>query len=68
LSKTASWLLKSFLIGVAAGLATFAVSYAFLTVHQEVGVRPGSSFQVGVLAFVFGTIAALIYLRMKGES
>ena len=68
MSKTASWLLKSFLIGVAAGLATFAVSYTFLMVHQEVGIRPGSSFQVALPAFVFSTVAALIYLRMKGES
>jgi RsiW-degrading membrane proteinase PrsW (M82 family) len=67
-SKTASWLIKSFLIGVAASLATFVVSYAFLMVHQEVGIRPGSSFQVALAAFALGTIVALIYFRMKGES
>jgi RsiW-degrading membrane proteinase PrsW (M82 family) len=66
-SKTASWLVKSFLIGVAAGLATFAVSYAFLMVHQEVGVRPGTSFQVALAAFALGTIVALIYFHMKSE-
>jgi RsiW-degrading membrane proteinase PrsW (M82 family) len=66
-SKTASWLIKSFLIGVAAALATFAVSYVFLTVHQEVGVRPSSSFEVALLAFIFATVAALIYFRMRAD-
>jgi RsiW-degrading membrane proteinase PrsW (M82 family) len=66
-SKTASWLIKSFLIGVAAGLAAFAVSYAFLMVHQEVGIRPAFSWQVALAAFVSGTIVALIYFRMKSE-
>ena len=67
MSKTGSWLGKSFLIGGAIGLAAFAVSYGFLTVHQELGIRPAASCQLALVAFVFGTIAALIYFRIKAE-
>ena len=67
MSKTGAWLLKSLLTGVALGLATFAVFYVFLLVHQEVGVQPGSAIRLAVIVFVTSTILALIYFRLKNE-
>ncbi len=65
MSWTSAWIAKSLLIGAAAGVVTFAVSYAFLTVHQEVGIQPAISYRAGLLVFVFATAGALIYFRMK---
>ncbi len=67
MSKTSAWLLKSFLTGIALGLATFAVFYVFLFVHQEVGVAPGSAVRLALLVFATSTILALIYFRLKSE-
>jgi hypothetical protein len=67
MSKTGAWLLKSFLTGAALGLATFAVFYTFLLVHQEVGVQPGSAIRLAIIVFVASTILALIYFRLKSE-
>lgn len=65
MTKTGAWLVKSFLTGVGLGLAAFALSYGFLTVHQELGIRPAVSYGAALLAFGCGTIAALIYFRMS---
>ena len=67
MSKTGAWLLKSFLTGAVLGLATFAVFYVFLLVHQEVGVQPGSAIRLAIVVFVASTILALIYFRLKSE-
>ena len=67
MTKTGWWLLKSVLIGAAAGLAVLALSYGFLMIHQEVGLRPGVSFLPALLTFVGTTVAALIYLRVRNE-
>ena len=65
MSKTAAWLVKSLLIGVAAGLIALVLSYGFLMIHQEVGVQPNVSFTPAVLTFACATLAALIYLRFR---
>ena len=67
MTNTASWLLKSLLIGAGAGLAVLALSYGFLMIHQEVGLRPSVSFLPAVLTFAGATVAALIYLRVRNK-
>ena len=57
--------MKSLLAGAGLGVATFAISYGFLMVHQELGLRPTVSYGAALLAFACGTIVALIYFRMK---
>lgn len=67
MSRTGAWLIKSLLIGLAAGLASFAMSYGFLAVHQEVGIAPVISYRLAFLVFALVAVGALIYFRMKAE-
>jgi hypothetical protein len=64
-SKTGSWVTKSLLIGLGAGLAVFVLSYGFLMIHQEVGVHPSVSYTPALLAFAVTTVAALVYFRLR---
>jgi hypothetical protein len=68
MTKTGAWLAKALLTGAAAGVATFAISYGFLIIHQELGIRPAISYGAALLAFVCGTVVGLIYFRMKKET
>jgi hypothetical protein len=68
MTKTGAWLAKSFLTGTGLGLGTLAISYGFLTVHQELGIRPTVSYGAALLAFGCGTIVALIYFRLKART
>jgi hypothetical protein len=68
MTKTGAWLMKSLLTGAGAGLATFGISYGFLLIHQELGIRPAVSYGAALLAFGCGTIVALIYFRLKEDA
>jgi hypothetical protein len=63
--KTQTIWLRSLAVGLAAGLAAFAVFYAFFLGHGELGVQPASAWWIGAGAFALGLVASLIYLALK---
>lgn len=61
------WILKSLAVGAALALITFALFYGFLTIHTELGVARTASYKLAILAFLVGSIAAVIYFRFRTD-
>ncbi len=67
MNKASSWLVKSFLIGAAVALITFALFYGFFAIHKELDVRPSAAYWLWLLAFLLGAVVSMIYFRMRAE-
>jgi hypothetical protein len=68
MSKTTAWMAKSLLVSVLVGLATYAIFYGFLTIHQETGLRPGFSYKPALLVFAVSAIGSAIYFASRAKS
>jgi hypothetical protein len=67
MSKTIAWMAKSLLVSLILGLATYAILYGFLTIHQETGLRPDFSYKPALVVFFISAIACAIYFRSRAE-
>ena len=65
--RTTSWIWTSLLLSAVLGVAVYAACYLFLRAHQELEIQPSRCWQIGVLAFVGGAIASLIYFRTRAQ-
>jgi hypothetical protein len=59
--------LKSLGMGLALGLAAWAMFYFFFLSHRELGVQPASAAWLGILGFAIGAVGGLIYFAMKAK-